>query len=219
MRHLELLAEQMRAQRAAVAGAIEIPQFATATGLAKQARAQMALTTAVSRAKMARVQFADWLQSEMPKVFQGATEKASAYQSARAALFEAKKATLGELGIEWGAITDFFVEPVMPDLTTTTSTAPEKSFWENFLDGAIAAGTAYLSLENQKDMLALNIERAKAGLPPLDPGMTAPVIKTQIDIDPALAKSLMSDVGSSINRNMLIIAAVGLFAILFLGRK
>lgn len=217
MTRLETMARQVRAQRAAVAGAIEVPQFATGAGLARQARAQMALTTAVSKAKIARLQFADWLQSNMPQVFQGAAEAASAHESAQAALFEAKKATLGELGISWGGFTDFFVEPVIE--TTAPIATATKSTWQSFLDGAIAAGTAYLSLENQKDMLALNIERAKSGLPPLDPGLTAPVIKTQIDIDPALARSLMSDVGSTINRNMLVIAAVGLAAIFFLGRK
>lgn len=190
-----------------------------AQGQVRAQRQQLELTGAVSKAKLARVQFADWLQENMPQVFQGAAEAASAHASAQAALFEAKKAQLGELGIDWGGFTDFFVDPIMPTTTAPTTTAPEQSFWSKFLDGAIAAGTAYLSLENQKDMLALNIERAKAGLPPLDPGMTAPVIKTQIDIDPALARSLMSDVGSTINRNMLIIAAVGLAAIFFLGRK
>jgi hypothetical protein len=165
----------------------------------------------ISAAKMARLQFADWLEKAMPQVFQVAAETASAHASAQAALFEQKKAQLGELGIDWGDIWS------APETVTTTTT--DKSFWEKFLDGAIGAGTAYLTLENQKDILALNIERAKMGQPPLDAATTAPVIRTQVDIDPELAKSLMSDVGSSINRNMLIIAGVGLVAILFLGRK
>jgi hypothetical protein len=165
----------------------------------------------ISAAKMARLQFADWLEREMPQVFQVAAETASAHASAQAALFEQKKAQLGELGIDWGDIWK------APETVTTTTT--DKSFWEKFLDGAIGAGTAYLTYENQKDMLALNIERAKTGLPPLDPGITAPVIKTQIDLDPELAKNLMSDMGSVINRNMLIIAGVGLVALFVLGRK
>ena len=70
------------------------------------------------------------------------------------------------------------------------------------------AGTAYLTLENQKDILALNIERAKMGQPPLDAATTAPIIRTQVDIDPELAKSLIMDMGGVINRNMLVIAAV-----------
>jgi hypothetical protein len=166
----------------------------------------------ISAAKMARLQFADWLEKQFPPVFQIAAEQASAHASAQAALFEQKKAQLGELGIDWG---DIWSAPE----TVTKTTEATQSTWSKFIDGAIAAGTAYLTLENQKDILALNIERAKAGQPPIDAATTAPIIRTQVDIDPELAKSLMADAGGTITRNMMIIAAVGLAAILFLGRK
>jgi hypothetical protein len=157
-----------------------------------------------------RVQFADWLKRKLPEVYAVAEQSAQGQME----LLKAKAAgvsTGNQLGfLDWDVVG--MAEPV----TTATT---EKSTWQKFLDGAITAGTSYLTLKNQRDMLELNIERAKAGQPPLDAATTAPVIRTQVDIDPTLARSLASDVGAGINRNMMIFGGLALVVLFFMMRK
>ena len=165
--------------------------------------------------KNPRVQFAAWLKEKMPDVF-AVAEQAAVNQSERLKAMQA--GVYG--GAQLGGFMDFFTAPVetIKEATTATTTAV-KSTWEKLLDGAIAGGTAYLTYQNQKDMLALNIERAKAGLPPVDSATTAPVIRTQVDLDPQLAQDLASNVGSSINRNMMIFGGLAIAALIFFGMR
>jgi hypothetical protein len=162
-----------------------------------------------------RVQFAAWLQDKMPDVF-AVAEQAAMNQSERLKAMQA--GVYG--GAQLGGFMDFFTAPVetIKEATTATVTAV-KSTWEKLLDGAIAGGTAYLTYQNQKDMLALNIERAKAGLPPVDSATTAPVIRTVVDLDPTLARDITSNIGSSINRNMMIFGGLAIAALLFFGMR
>ena len=67
--------------------------------------------------------------------------------------------------------------------------------------------------------MKLNLARAEQGLPPIDPGLAAPTIRTVIDIDPSLARNLASNIGSGLNRTLLIGGAVILAIVLFTGRK
>lgn len=163
-----------------------------------------------------RVQFADWLKGEHPQVFEEALALAQSSASAQAQLVAARQSGVyggDQLG-QWDLS---FLDPVtMPDLSAPVA---EKSFWEKFAEGALAGGMTYLTLKNQRDAMKINLDRAQQGLPPIDVATSAPVIKTVVDIDPSLARSLASNVGSSINRNMLIIAGVALVAIFVLMRK
>jgi len=81
-------------------------------------------------------------------------------------------------------------------------------------DGVMKAGTGLLALKSQKDLLALNLKRAKAGQPPIDVNEygQAPTIRTQIDLQPELAQSLKDNFTNSLP----IIAIAGLGLLLFL---
>ena len=59
-------------------------------------------------------------------------------------------------------------------------------------DNVMKAGTGLLAYSSQKKLLKLNLDRAKRGLPPLDASEygQAPVIRSQIDLDPELADGL-----------------------------
>ena len=92
------------------------------------------------------------------------------------------------------------------------------SFWEKLSSGALALGGTYLTLRAQRDAMKLNIARAEQGLPPIDPALAAPTIRTQVDIDPALAQKLMSNVGSGLNRTLLFAGAAVLALVLFMNR-
>lgn len=167
-----------------------------------------------------RVQFANWLKTEHPQVFDEALQLARSSAAGQAALFREKMqaqqagvTTGNQLG-QWDLS---FLDPVtMPDLSVPVE---EKSFWQKFAEGALAGGMTYLTLKNQRDAMKINLDRAQAGLPPIDVATSAPVIKTVVDIEPSLARELTSNIGAGINRNMLIIGAVGLVVLFFMMRK
>jgi len=94
----------------------------------------------------------------------------------------------------------------------------EKSFWQKITEGLTTVGTSYLTYKNQKDMLDLNIKRAEQGLPPLDAGATAPVVRTQIDLEPEIADRLSAGIGSGMQRALLF-GGAALAAILLLKKK
>lgn len=80
----------------------------------------------------------------------------------------------------------------MGGIMDTISGALSKIDFGKISDGVAKAGTAYLAVKSQKDLLKLNLERAKTGLPPLDStdyGI-APTVRTEIDVDPRLAAGL-----------------------------
>lgn len=97
-------------------------------------------------------------------------------------------------------------------------TAPSGSFWQKFSDAAMGLGTTYLALKNQRDAMKINLERAQQGMPPIDAGSTAPVVRTQVQIDPVTADKLASTAGEGINKTLLL-AGVAIAAFLYLGKK
>jgi len=67
---------------------------------------------------------------------------------------------------------------------TTTTTDENGAWYSDILDFAKEAVPAYLAYDAQKDIMDLNMERAKQGLSPIDPGLTAPQIKVVHDLPP-----------------------------------
>ena len=97
--------------------------------------------------------------------------------------------------------------------------APKKSLWDKIIDGVTAIGPAYLQYEAQRKMLKLNIDRAKQGLPPLDPDVygAVPTIRTEVDISPEMAGQLKAGI-MGIGMNTLLLIGAGL-AVFMLMRK
>ena len=95
----------------------------------------------------------------------------------------------------------------------------EESWWQKLTSGAVALGTTYLALKNQRDVMKMNLARAEQGLPPLDVASTAPVVRTQIEMDPALASKIGGSIGSGLNTTMLMVGAGILLLVLFMGRQ
>ena len=78
-----------------------------------------------------------------------------------------------------------------------------ESMWSKITTGLMAVGTTYLSLKNQRDAMKLNLARAEQGLPPVDAGVTAPIIRTEIDLPPDVIDKLTSTAGLQINKILL----------------
>lgn len=76
----------------------------------------------------------------------------------------------------------------------------QPTFWQKVTGGLTSLGTTYLTLKNQRDAMKLNLARAEQGLPPVDAGITAPVIRTEIDLPPDVVAKLTSEAGMNVNK-------------------
>jgi len=101
------------------------------------------------------------------------------------------------------------------EMSTLSGLGAEESVWSKIVNGVSSLGTTYLALKNQKDLLALNLERAKAGQPPLDAGATAPVVRTQIDLPPELMSQLQQGAADT-TKKILIYGGAGLLGFVLL---
>ena len=73
-------------------------------------------------------------------------------------------------------------------------------FWSKFTEGLTQLATASIALKAQRQILATNIERAGQGLPPIDMSAGAPVIRTQVSVDPATAARLQEGAAAGVMR-------------------
>lgn len=125
----------------------------------------------------ARLQFLSWLQEKHPALFEAAIVQADKTTPVAA--------TLGQNGAE------------------VQQAANDPGFWDRLQNAAIGLGTTYLTLKNQRDAMQLNLERARQGLPPIDAGVTAPVIRTEIDLPPDVVDRVTQSAGIQVNKILL----------------
>jgi hypothetical protein len=128
----------------------------------------------VSKKLKAQMQFLTWLDKNHPDLYDAVVGKIMAR----------------EVSGQFGQI----VGPPAPET---------ESLWSKITSGLLAVGTTYLTLKNQRDAMKLNLARAEQGLPPIDPGITAPVIRTEIDLPPEVIDKLTSTAGLQINKILL----------------
>jgi hypothetical protein len=88
------------------------------------------------------------------------------------------------------------------------------SWWQNLSQGILSAGTAYLTYKGQKDVLALNIDRANRGLPPIDSRVGQPGVN--VDLSPEVLARLKAT-GLSMT-GILAIGGAAVALILLMGR-
>ena len=112
----------------------------------------------------------------------------------------------------------FAMERAYSNGLSDTAPASTGFDWKKFLDAATAATTAVFQTKAQKDMLKVNIERAKAGLPPMDTSFAAPVIRTQFDVSPEIAAQLQQTAQAA-TMNVALVAGAGLLAFMLLRRR
>ncbi len=82
----------------------------------------------------------------------------------------------------------------------------------------LAAGTTYLALRAQRDAMKINIARAEQGLPPIDTAGLAPVIRTQIELEPEIIDKITGSAGVQVNKMLLFGAAAVVAIMLFMRR-
>lgn len=137
------------------------------------------------RKTRAALQFMAWLQNFHPDMAQAVAENVGEAPPAGA---------LNQLGESWdmlGQIDPFGGVGVATSTKTTTTTGSDNGAWySEVLEFAKQAIPAYLAYDAQKDIMDMNIERAKQGLPPIDPGMTAPQVKVIHQLPPEVQTSI-----------------------------
>ena len=95
----------------------------------------------------------------------------------------------------------------------------DTSWWAKAAGAFTALGTTYLGLKNQRDVLKINLERAKQGLPPIsNEDLTAPIVQTRVDLSPEVMQQLTAGAGLQINK-VLMFAGVGLLAFMLMRKK
>ena len=68
--------------------------------------------------------------------------------------------------------------------------APEPSWADKLFSFAEKAIPAYFAYETQKDVSKINVERAKQGMPPVDPGAIAPQVKVVHDVSAPMQREI-----------------------------
>lgn len=79
---------------------------------------------------------------------------------------------------------------VVPALQTGTAPV-EVPWWEKAIDIVGGVATQYLQYSAQKDVLEIQKERAKQGLPPITSDVYAPTIRHQVDIPQEFKQAAM----------------------------
>jgi len=76
----------------------------------------------------------------------------------------------------------------MGGLFDSIGNAFSKIDFEKVSDGITKAGTAFIAVKGQRDLLKINLQRAKAGEPPLDYDSTGmqPTIRTKVGVDSSI---------------------------------
>jgi len=93
------------------------------------------------------------------------------------------------------------------------------SWWQKAAGAFTTLGTTYLGLKNQRDIMAINLERAKAGQPPISgEDLTAPIVQTRIDLPEGTIERLTAGAGAQVNK-MLMFGALGLVAVLIFMKR
>ena len=82
---------------------------------------------------------------------------------------------------------------------------PKKSWFEGFTDSIKKIAPALIQYKTQKNILKVQLQRAKQGLPPLDTSALAPTIRIQ----PELTPEMYADV-----KKYVVPAAIGIAALL-----
>ena len=85
---------------------------------------------------------------------------------------------------------DWWETSVKTSTTTTTDDGGTFSWASDLFALAKEAVPAYLAYDAQKDIMDMNIERAKLGLDPIDPGLTAPQIRVIHDVPPEVQQQI-----------------------------
>ena len=129
------------------------------------------------RKTRATMRFLSWLRKFSPEMHASVMERLGGREAPA-------NGPLNRLSNSWDLAGLGAESPLIVGTTTTTSTTTDKPWYMEALDFAKQAVPAYLAYDAQKDLMDLNMERAKQGLDPIDPGLVAPQVTMQHQLPP-----------------------------------
>lgn len=89
-------------------------------------------------------------------------------------------------------------------------------WWETFTEGVTEVGGAVLQYKTQKAILDAQLERMRAGLPPLQTGEYAPTVG--VKLDPGTTREITGAIGTGLGRMLPFIAIGGVALLLMMQR-
>lgn len=152
----------------------------------------------------AAMQFTAWLQKYSPELHAALMERVGEPPAAGA---------LGQLAESWDMLgqIDPFGGVGAPTETTTGNGQWDwaKELLSSGIEAAKTIVPQVLQYKTQQQILDMNVERAKAGLPPIDPGVIAPQVKVIHDVAPEFRPAILAAGGMG---NMLLWGGLALGA-------
>lgn len=101
-------------------------------------------------------------------------------------------------------------------------TIPEEQAEEGWMDKLIGAATtiapAYLQFQQQKEILDMQLERAKQGLPPLETAYLAPTVRIQTELSPEALRTARTGIAEGLGNLAFPLLLVGGVMLLTMGR-
>jgi len=91
-------------------------------------------------------------------------------------------------------------------LAASDATQKPPSIWASIVGGIKDLAPAYLQFRNQKKIMAMQLQRAKQGLPPLNVEQLAPTVRVQAGLSPDIKRFILPA--------MALIGGLGLFLVL-----
>lgn len=170
-----------------------------------------------SRQVRGQMMFLTWVNENYPDLYQAMLNRVASQQVAQRAARRNKRRGALRRGmkrnVQRGSSTlGQVVGPPAPETVET-------SWWSKAATAFTALGTTFLGLKNQRDVLKINLERAKQGLPPIsNEDLTAPIVQTRIDLSPEVLQQLTAGAGMQINKIMMF-AGVGLLIFMMMRKK
>jgi len=154
------------------------------------------------RKTRATMQFASWLRKFHPEMYAAVMERMGGREAPPAG-------ALNQLAESWNMLGQIDPFGGIGVATTTTTTVDGTAWYSDILAFAKEAVPAYLAYDAQKDLMSLNLERARQGQEPIDPGLVAAQIRVVHDLPPETRGILDS---FKTGGNILLWAALGLGA-------
>ena len=118
---------------------------------------------------------------------------------------------LNQLGQSWGLGNAAGNGPV--PTTTTTEDTGAFSWAREIFSTAKEVIPAVFQYRTQEQIMDMNIERARQGLPPIDPGVVAPQVRHIVDVPPEY-RPVVQQAGQTMN--LILIGGLALGAVLLL---
>jgi hypothetical protein len=160
-----------------------------------------------------RQKFLDWLQQDNPELFTAVTGTAIEQQQKQLATLPLPQVP----GMPKATVAGLLALSQAATGTAPTPAAQQPSIWDNIVSAAGQIIPAVVQAKAQQDLYKIQLERAKQGQPPLKTEEIAPVIKTQVGLEPETRAAVVTAAGEGFTKLAIplgIAAAVGLMMVM-----